>query len=115
VKQVLLNWGFNTKGEPARLDVPPGQPNVVCADDMQPAPAWLEYPFCKFHPIFRWLPSKLGAWISYNHGHELGIPPKCGLEWRAGEFKLNAILENNLIPSQRGKSASDILLHSVGV
>ena len=31
--------------KPARLDVPQGQPNVVCADDMQPAPLWLEYPY----------------------------------------------------------------------
>jgi hypothetical protein len=63
--------------KPARLpvDVPPGQPNVVCADDMNAATAWLEYPFRKSHPIFR-LPSKLATWISDNHGHELGIPPK---------------------------------------
>jgi hypothetical protein len=89
--------------KPARLDVPPGQPNVhvVCADGMQPASAWLEYPFCKSHPILSWLPSKLAAWISYNHGQELGIPPKGCLEWTAGEF--NAILENNLVLSQGGK------------
>ena len=94
--------------KPARLEleslgVPPGQPNVVCADDMQPAPgpAWLEYPFRKSHPILRWLPSKLAVWISDNHGQELGIPPKGGLEWTAGE--LNAILENNLVPSHGGK------------
>ena len=87
--------------KPARLDVPPGQPNVVCADDMQPAPSWLEYPYRKSHPILRWLPSKLAAWISNNHGLELGIPPKGGLEWTAGE--LNAILENNLVPSQGGQ------------
>jgi hypothetical protein len=68
---------------------------------MQPAPAWLEYPFRKSHPILRWLPTKLAAWISDNHGQELGIPPKGGLEWTAGE--LNAILENNLVPSQGGK------------
>ena len=90
--------------KPARLDVPPGQPNVhvVCADDdMQPASAWLEYPFRKSHPILRWLPSKLAAWFSNNHGQELGISPKGGLEWTAGE--LDAILENNLVLSQGGK------------
>ncbi len=88
--------------KPARLDVPPGQQNVVCADDMQPAaPAWLEYPFCKSNSILSWLPTKLAAWISDNHGHELGIPPKGGLEWTAGD--LNAILENNLVPSHGGK------------
>ncbi len=85
---------------------PPGQPNVraVCADDMQPASAWLEYPFRKSHPILHWLPTKLAAWnpwISDNHGQVLGIPPKGGLEWTAGE--LNAILENKLVLSQGGK------------
>ena len=30
--------------KPARVDVLPGQQNVVCADDMPPEPAWLEYP-----------------------------------------------------------------------
>ncbi len=88
--------------KPARLDVPPGQPNIVCADDMQPAvPAWLEYLFRKSHLIRHWLPTKLAAWISNNHGHVLGIPPKVGLEWTAGE--LNAILENNLVPSHCSK------------
>ncbi len=37
------------------------------------------------------------AWISDNHGLELGISPKGGLEWTAGE--LNVILQNNLVPS----------------
>ena len=88
--------------KPARLDVLPGQPDVVCADDGQPAgPAWLEYPFRKSHPIIRWLPSKLAAWIGENFGHELQIPPKRDLKWTAGE--LNAILENNLVPSHGGK------------
>ena len=88
--------------KPARLDVPPGQPDVVCADDMQQGrAAYLEYPFRKSHPIIRWLPSKLAAWIGENFGQELRIPPKRDLEWTAGE--LNAILENNLFPSQGGQ------------
>jgi hypothetical protein len=58
--------------------VAPGQPlaNVVCTDDVQPVSAWLEYQFRKSHPNLHWLPSKLAAWISNNHGHELGIFPK---------------------------------------
>jgi hypothetical protein len=36
-----------------------------------------------------------------NYGQELQIPPKRDLEWTAG--KLNAILENNLVPSHSGK------------
>jgi hypothetical protein len=88
--------------KPARLEVLPGEADVVCADDGQPAgPAWLEYPYCKSHPIIHWLPSKLAAWIGENYGQELQIPPKRGLEWTAGE--LNAILENNLVPSHSGK------------
>ncbi len=73
---------------PARLDVIPGQPDVVCADDAQqgPAQALLEYPFRKSHPILRWLPSKLAAWIGENFGLELSIPPT---------EELNAILDNN--------------------
>ncbi len=84
----------------ARLDVPPQQLNVVCAnDDMLPASAWLEYPFRISHLIISWLPSYLAACFSENHGHELGIPPMSCLDWTAGE--LNAILENrdNLYPS----------------
>jgi hypothetical protein len=88
--------------KPARLDVLPEQPDVVCADDGQMAEQlYLEYPFRKFHPIIRWLPTKLAAWIGENYGQELQIPPKRDVEWTAGE--LNAILENNLVPSHGGK------------
>jgi hypothetical protein len=89
--------------KPARLDVLPGLLNVVCADDdgQPPGPGWLEYPYRKSHPIVRWLPSKLAEWIGENYGQQLQIPPKRNLEWTAGE--LNAILENNLVPSHNGK------------
>ncbi len=88
--------------KPARLDVLLGQPDVVCADDSQlVGQGWLEYPFCKSHPIIGWLPTKLAAWIGENFGQELQIPPKRDVESTAGE--LNAILENNLVPSHRGK------------
>jgi hypothetical protein len=88
--------------KPARLDVLAGQQDVVCADDEQQAgPGWLEYPYRKSHLILRWLPTKLAAWIGENCGQELQIPPKRNLEWTAGE--LNAILENNLVPSHSGK------------
>jgi hypothetical protein len=53
---------------------------------------------------------KLAAWISENFGQELQILPKRVVEWTAGE--LNAILENNLVPSHGGKrAASDIRLN----
>jgi hypothetical protein len=64
-------------------------------------PAWLQYPYLKFHPIIRWLPAKLAAWIGENFGQVLQIPPKRDLEWTAGE--LNAILESNLVPSGGGQ------------
>ncbi len=38
------------------------------------------------HPIIRWLPSKLDAWIGDNYGQELGIPPMRGQKWTAGEL-----------------------------
>ncbi len=41
--------------KPARLDVFPGQPDVLCSDDVQPGQDWLEYPFHKSHPIICWL------------------------------------------------------------
>ena len=90
--------------KPARLEILPGQPDsdVVCADDsLLQSQGWLEYPFRKSHPIIRWLPSKLAAWISESYGQELQISAKRDMEWMAGE--LNAILENNLVPSQGGK------------
>ncbi len=91
--------------KPARLDVPPGQLNVVCADDMQPAPAWLEYPFRKSHLILRWLPS-LAAWISDNHGQELGMRVDGrGVECHPGK-------QPGPQP-RRSRTALDILLHSV--
>ncbi len=69
-------------------------------------PAWMsfqgnQYPFSKSHPIIRWLPTKLAAWIGENFGQELQIPPKRDVEWTAGGLK--AILENNLFPSHGGK------------
>ena len=60
--------------KPARVDVLPDV-QVVCADDVQAGPAWLEYPYCKSHPILRWLPTKLAAWIGENFGQDLLIPP----------------------------------------
>jgi hypothetical protein len=66
--------------KPARLDVLPGQPDVVCADDGQPAgPALLEYPYRESHPIVRWLFTKLAAWIGENFGQ----PPRCKVQTTA--------------------------------
>ncbi len=98
--------------KPARLDVLPEQQDVVCADNGQlTEPQWLEYPFRKSHPIVRWLPTKLDAWIGENLGQELQIPPKRDAEWTAGE--LNGEQPGSQ-PRGQG-AASDILLHSVGV
>ena len=90
---------------PSCMDVLPGLLNVVCADDdgQPPGPGWLEYPYCKSHPIVRWLPSKLAEWIGENYGQQLQIPPKRNLEWTVGE--LNAILESNLVPATMAKGS----------
>jgi hypothetical protein len=83
----------------------PGQPDVVCTDDGQLAgQGRLEYPIRKSHPIIRWLPSKLAAWIDENFGQKLQIPPKRDVEWTAAE--LNAILENNLVPGGQRHDAT---------
>ncbi len=44
---------------------------------------------------------KLAAWIGKILGQEQQILPKRDVEWTAGE--LNAILENNRVPSHGGK------------
>ena len=44
---------------------------------------------------------RVWAAASDTFGQQLQIPPKSNLEWTAGE--LNAILENNLVPSHNGK------------
>jgi hypothetical protein len=62
--------------KPSRVDVLPGQPNVLRNDDDVHQPAWLEYPFRRVHLILRWLPTKLATWIGENFGQELCIPPK---------------------------------------
>ncbi len=65
---------------------------------------WLDHRFRKYHLIIRWLPSKPAAWIGENFGHELQIPPSATRSGRQGELReLNAILENNLVPSRSGK------------
>jgi hypothetical protein len=75
---------------------------------------WLEYQVCRSHPILCWQPSKLAAWISYNHGHDQGIPPKGCLKWTVG--KLITILAKQPSPQPLlQRTASDILLHSVEV
>jgi hypothetical protein len=87
--------------KPARVDILPGQPNLLCNDDDVHLPAWLEYPFRRVHPILCWLLTKLATWIGENFGQELCFTPKRGRKWTAGE--LNAILESNLVPNHNGK------------
>ncbi len=71
--------------KPARVDILPGQPNLLCNYDVN-QPASLEYPFRKVHPILCWLLSKLATWIGENFGQELCTHPKRGLEleWTVG-------------------------------
>ncbi len=91
--------------KPARLDVLPGQSDVVRADDVQrhcsrrgQGGSSIRHGFANPIQIIHWLPSKLAAWIDENFGQ---IPPKRDLKRTAGE--LNAILENYLVPSHCGK------------
>ena len=72
----------------------------MCEADIADQPRWIECKYRTSHPIIRWLPTKLAAWIGDNYGQELGIPPMRGQKWTAGE--LNAILLHNLVPSNGG-------------
>ena len=89
--------------KPSRLEVAQQQlPGEMCDADIadQANPEWIECTHRTSHPIIRWLPTKLAAWIGDNYGQELGIPPMRDQKWTAGE--LNAILLHNLVPSSGG-------------
>ena len=72
----------------------------LCDTDIADQARWIECKYRTSHPIIRWLPTKLAAWIGDNYGQELGIPPMRGQKWTAGE--LNTILLHNLVPSHGG-------------
>ncbi len=55
---------------------------------------------------------KLATWIGENFGQELCIPPKQGLVWTVGG--LNAILENDLVPSHRHGGTTVTVTGTVG-
>ena len=87
--------------KPSRLEVVQEQlQDVQCDADIADQARWIECKHRTSHPIIRWLPSKLAAWIGDNYGQELGIPPMSGQKWTAGE--LNSILLHNLVPSSGG-------------
>jgi len=87
--------------KPSRLEVVQEQlQEDMCEADIADQARWIECKYRTSHPIIRWLPTKLAAWIGDNYGQELGIPPMRGQKWTAGE--LNAILLHNLVPSNGG-------------
>jgi hypothetical protein len=92
----------------SRVDVPPGQPDVVCNGDVQQGPAWLTYQYSTSHPILRWSPSKLG--LAKTLVRSCAYPPSVTRSGRRG----NAILVNNLVPSKGGKGQLRTFWHSVG-
>jgi hypothetical protein len=75
---------------------------------------WLEYPFHKSHPIIRWLPTKLAAWIGENFGQELQIPPQAGRGVDCRGVECHPGEQPGSQPRGQ-RAASDIRLHSVGV
>ena len=72
----------------------------MCNEDIADQARWIKRKYSTSHPIIRWLPSKIAAWIGNNYGQELGIPPMSGQKWTAGE--LNTILLHNMVPSTGG-------------
>ena len=72
----------------------------MCNADIADQARWIKRKYSTSHPIIRWLPSKLAAWIGNKYGQELGIPPMRGQKWTAGE--LNTILLHNMVPSTGG-------------
>ena len=52
---------------------------------------WLEYAYCKHHPVLEYLPTNLAEWIGENMQDELGFPDKKDpKKWSVAE--LNDIL-----------------------
>jgi hypothetical protein len=72
----------------------------MCNTDIADQARWIKRKYSTSHPIIRWLPSKLVAWIGNDYGQELGIPPMRGHKWTAGE--LNTILLHHMVPSTGG-------------
>ena len=65
--------------KPSRLEVVHEQlQDDMCNADIADQARWIECKYRTSHPIIRWLPSKLAAWIGANYGQELGIRPMRG-------------------------------------
>ncbi len=58
------------------------QDDNMCYADIADQARWID---CTSHPIIRWLPSKLAAWIGDNYGQEFGIPPMRRQKCTAGD------------------------------
>jgi hypothetical protein len=107
------SWAYHHFTGKERLDVHLLKPSplevfrellqdYMCDTDIADQALWIKCKYRTSHPIIRWLPSKLAAWIGDNYGQELGIPTMRGQKLTAGE--LNAIFLHNLVPSNRGAS-----------
>ncbi len=74
--------------KPARVDILPWQPNLLCNNDDVHQPAWqpwLEYPFCRVHPILGWSTVHCaGGWCPSRRLKESGV----SVSARAGSGQL---------------------------
>ncbi len=63
---------------------------------------WLEYAYCKHHPVLQWLPTKLAEWIANKMQDELGFPDKADPRrgWTPAELK--SILQNHVVRYRDG-------------
>ena len=62
--------------KPSRLEVVQEQlPDDICDADIADQARWIECKYRTSHPIIRWLPTKLAAWIGDNYGELVKTMP----------------------------------------
>jgi hypothetical protein len=67
-------------GIPIRPEALPLDSDIlkVLLSDMVADPEWVTYPYCKAHPILRWLPSKLAQYLAETMAADQS--PTCSLK-----------------------------------
>jgi hypothetical protein len=83
------------------------QRRVLASADAQAQQApkiWLEYAYCKHHPVLQWLPTKLAEWIGENLQDDLGFPDKADPRRGWTPAELNNILDRHVVRDRNGCS-----------
>ena len=77
-------------------------PAVQHTSQPDPKQVWLEYAYCKDHPVLQWLPTKLAEWIANNMQDELGFPDKADPRRGWTPAELNSIQQNHMVRNRDG-------------